>query len=189
MKKGLSVADLRDLIVPYPTLSEVSKRAAVSFYAGQTRGPMVRRVLSPSARLRLSQRRGGPAAWLMRPRPRKRRLGVGSARACPSKLLVLTVVFVMLAEVLIYVPSIANFRRNWLNDRIAAAQIAALVLDAAPAGTVPQPLAHEPAAAGRRRHRGGALRWRRAPPAGGLRHAARGRARRRPARRDSCARP
>lgn len=46
VKKGLSVADLRDLIVPYPTLSEVSKRAAVSFYAGQTRGPMVRRVLS-----------------------------------------------------------------------------------------------------------------------------------------------
>ena len=38
----------------------------------------------------------------------------------------------MLAEVLIYVPSVANFRRNWLNDRLAAAQIAALVLDAAP---------------------------------------------------------
>lgn len=26
--------------------------------------------------------------------------------------------------------SIANFRRNWLNDRIAAAQVAALVLEA-----------------------------------------------------------
>ena len=38
----------------------------------------------------------------------------------------------MLAEVLIYVPSVANFRRNWLNDRLAAAQIAVLVLDAAP---------------------------------------------------------
>jgi signal transduction histidine kinase len=50
------------------------------------------------------------------------------------------VAFVMLAEVLIYVPPIANFRRNWLNDRIAAAQIAALVLDAAPAGTVPKAL-------------------------------------------------
>jgi signal transduction histidine kinase len=49
-----------------------------------------------------------------------------------GRLLLLTVVFVMLAEVLIYVPSVANFRRNWLNDRLAAAQIAALVLDAAP---------------------------------------------------------
>lgn len=38
-----------------------------------------------------------------------------------GKLLLLTVVFVMLAEVLIYVPSIANFRLNWLNDRLAAA--------------------------------------------------------------------
>ena len=49
-----------------------------------------------------------------------------------ARLLVLTILFVMLAEVLIYVPSVANFRRNWLNDRLAAAQIAALVLDAAP---------------------------------------------------------
>jgi signal transduction histidine kinase len=49
-----------------------------------------------------------------------------------ARLLVLTVLFVLLAEVLIYVPSVANFRRNWLNDRLAAAQIAALVLDAAP---------------------------------------------------------
>ena len=57
-----------------------------------------------------------------------------------GRLLILTVLFVMLAEVLIYVPSIANFRRNWLNDRIGAAQIAALVLDAAPAGAVPPEL-------------------------------------------------
>jgi signal transduction histidine kinase len=49
-----------------------------------------------------------------------------------SRLLILTILFVMLAEVLIYVPSVANFRRNWLRDRLAAAQIAALVLDAAP---------------------------------------------------------
>jgi signal transduction histidine kinase len=49
-----------------------------------------------------------------------------------TRLLVLTILFVMLAEVLIYVPSVANFRRNWLQDRLAAAQIAALVLDAAP---------------------------------------------------------
>ena len=49
----------------------------------------------------------------------------------------LTILFVMIAEVLIYVPSIANFRLNWLNDRLAAAHTAALVLDAAPSGMVP----------------------------------------------------
>ena len=60
-----------------------------------------------------------------------------------GKLLFLTVLFVMLAEVLIYVPSIANFRLNWLNDRLAAAHTAALVLDAAPSGMVPELLAKQ----------------------------------------------
>jgi signal transduction histidine kinase len=60
-----------------------------------------------------------------------------------GKLLVLTVVFVMLAEVLIYVPSIANFRLAWINDRLAAAHTAALVLDAAPSGMVPESLAKQ----------------------------------------------
>jgi hypothetical protein len=60
-----------------------------------------------------------------------------------AKLLFLTVVFVMVAEVFIYVPSIANFRLNWLNDRLAAAHTAALVLDAAPSGMVPESLAKQ----------------------------------------------
>lgn len=55
-----------------------------------------------------------------------------------AKLLLVTVLFVMLAEVLIYLPSIANFRRNWLNDRIAAAQVAALVLEGAPEEGLPE---------------------------------------------------
>ncbi|MEJ2376013.1 MAG: HAMP domain-containing sensor histidine kinase [Pseudolabrys sp.] len=49
----------------------------------------------------------------------------------------------MVAEVLIYVPSVANFRLNWLNDRLAAAHTAALVLDAAPSGMVPESLAKQ----------------------------------------------
>jgi signal transduction histidine kinase len=70
------------------------------------------------------------------PRPgRKWRVGLS------GKLLVLTILFVMLAEVLIYVPSVANFRLNWLNDRLAAAHTAALVLEAAPSGMVPESLA------------------------------------------------
>lgn len=60
-----------------------------------------------------------------------------------SRLLFLTILFVMVAEILIYVPSIANFRLNWLNDRLAAAHTAALVLDAAPSGMVPESLAKE----------------------------------------------
>src|SRR6267378_2454291 len=51
-----------------------------------------------------------------------------------GKLLILTLLFVMIAEVLIYVPSIANFRLSWLNDRLSAAYTAALVLETAPNG-------------------------------------------------------
>src|SRR5476649_2300892 len=71
-----------------------------------------------------------------RPKPR-RRLGLS------GKLLLLTIRLVMIAEVLIYVPAIANFRMNRLNDRLAAANTAALVLDAAPSGMVPDSLARQ----------------------------------------------
>src|SRR5271168_2752530 len=57
-----------------------------------------------------------------------------------GKLLLLTIPLVMIAEILIYVPAIANFRMNRLNDRLAAANTAALVLDAAPSGLVPESL-------------------------------------------------
>lgn len=53
-------------------------------------------------------------------------------RGMSAKLLLLTILFVMVGEVLIYVPSIANFRNTWLNDRIKGAQIATLVVEAAP---------------------------------------------------------
>jgi signal transduction histidine kinase len=72
------------------------------------------------------------------PRPRlSRRLGLS------GKLLLLTIPLVMIAEILIYVPAIANFRMNRLNDRLAAANTAALVLDAAPSGLVPETLARQ----------------------------------------------
>lgn len=73
---------------------------------------------------------------LIRP-PREPRFGLS------GKLLVLTILFVMMAEVLIYVPSVANFRLTWLRDRLAAAHTAALVLDAAPSGMVPESLARQ----------------------------------------------
>jgi signal transduction histidine kinase len=71
-----------------------------------------------------------------RPLP-SRRLGLS------GKLLLLTIPLVMIAGILIYVPAIANFRINRLNDRLAAANTAALVLDAAPLGMVPDSLSRQ----------------------------------------------
>ncbi len=70
-------------------------------------------------------------------RPARRGFGLS------GRVLVLIIGFVMLAEIAIYVPSVANFRNNWLNDRLSAAYIAALVLEAAPADMVPEALSKE----------------------------------------------
>nr|WP_249128672.1 HAMP domain-containing sensor histidine kinase [Bradyrhizobium lablabi] len=60
-----------------------------------------------------------------------------------GKLLLLTIPLAMIAGMLIYVPAIANFHVNRLNDRLAAANTAALVLDAAPLGMVPESLSRQ----------------------------------------------
>jgi signal transduction histidine kinase len=60
-----------------------------------------------------------------------------------AKLLLLTVLFVMLAEVLIFVPSVANFRVTWLRDRLTAAHLAALAVEGVPGGAVPDALRTE----------------------------------------------
>lgn len=49
-----------------------------------------------------------------------------------GKVLLLAMVFVMLGEVLIFLPSIANFRVQWLKGRIAQAETATLAAEAAP---------------------------------------------------------
>ncbi len=54
------------------------------------------------------------------------------ARSLSSKLLLWTVLFVMLAEVLIFTPSIARYRLTYLQERLAAAHLAALAVEAAP---------------------------------------------------------
>ena len=58
------------------------------------------------------------------------RRGVGLA----ARVLGLIVTFVMIAEIAIFIPSIAGFRRSWLANRLAAAYTAALVIEAAPDG-------------------------------------------------------
>jgi signal transduction histidine kinase len=57
-------------------------------------------------------------------------------RGLSGKVLVLTVLFVMIGEVLIFLPSIANFRITWLRERVATAEIAALAAEAAPDGRI-----------------------------------------------------
>jgi len=57
-----------------------------------------------------------------------------------AKLLWLTILFVMVAEILIFVPSVANYRKNWLEERLMAARIAALSVEAAPVGELSQDL-------------------------------------------------
>lgn len=49
-----------------------------------------------------------------------------------SRLLVLTALFVLLAEALIFFPSLASYERTWLNQRVEMAQTAVLALEAAP---------------------------------------------------------
>jgi signal transduction histidine kinase len=49
-------------------------------------------------------------------------------RGLSTKLLLLTVLFVMIAEVLIFLPSVANFRLQWLNERLGTAASVATVL-------------------------------------------------------------
>ena len=60
-----------------------------------------------------------------------------------AKLLLLTILFVMLAEVFVFVPSVSNFPRQWLMERLAAAQIASLAAEAAPGGQLPTMLRDE----------------------------------------------
>jgi signal transduction histidine kinase len=57
-----------------------------------------------------------------------------------GRLLALTVCLVMLAEVLIYLPSVGRFRKVYLEDQIAKAHLAALALEASPDRSSAEPL-------------------------------------------------
>jgi pyruvate/2-oxoglutarate dehydrogenase complex dihydrolipoamide dehydrogenase (E3) component len=46
LSKGLKVQDLAGLVFPYPTLSEVTKRAAVEFLRPSAQNPWLRRLIS-----------------------------------------------------------------------------------------------------------------------------------------------
>lgn len=63
--------------------------------------------------------------------------------ALPMRLLLLTAVFVMTAEMAIFVPTLATFRQTWLEERLTAAQLAALAAEGYPGGAVPSSLRAE----------------------------------------------
>ncbi|MBO6717893.1 MAG: HAMP domain-containing histidine kinase [Rhizobiaceae bacterium] len=56
------------------------------------------------------------------------RRDVPLTRGLSTKLLLLTALFVMIAEVLIFLPSVANFRLQWLSERLGTAASVATVL-------------------------------------------------------------
>ncbi|MCH8322776.1 MAG: HAMP domain-containing histidine kinase [Proteobacteria bacterium] len=60
-----------------------------------------------------------------------------------SQLLVLIILFVMMIEVLIYVPSLAEFRKDYLDRRLVMAQVAALSLEEVPGQAVSSMLEEE----------------------------------------------
>lgn len=55
-----------------------------------------------------------------------------SLKGLSGRLLLLTVAFIVLAEILIFAPSIANMRVRWLTDRLNVAAAAAIVADGFP---------------------------------------------------------
>ncbi len=69
--------------------------------------------------------------------PAGRRLKIGLA----GRLIALIAAFVLVAQVMIFVPAISNMRFNWLRNHLSAAYVAALTLDASPPGSVSPALA------------------------------------------------
>jgi len=65
------------------------------------------------------------------------------AKSLSARLLLLTIAFVMLAEVLIYAPSIGRFRLVYLEERLAAAHLAILALEATPDQMIGEDLKRE----------------------------------------------
>ena len=60
-----------------------------------------------------------------------------------GRFLLLTIIFVMLAEVMIFVPSVARFREDYLRERLERSQIASLTLLASPDDMVATELRQE----------------------------------------------
>ncbi len=58
-------------------------------------------------------------------------------RSLSGKLLILTMVVIMLTEIFVFIPSVANFRLTWLSDHFVAGEAASLALERLPDDAVP----------------------------------------------------
>src|SRR5215472_5027351 len=70
---------------------------------------------------------------------RPRAFGLGLA----ARMLLLTIGFVLITQVIMFVPRVAAYRESQLRDRLAAADTAALVFAAAPDGMLSKELAKQ----------------------------------------------
>lgn len=70
--------------------------------------------------------------------PRVLQSGPGLFAGLSAKILSLTMLFVLLAEVLIFVPSVSAMRLRWLQDRLSAAAAAGIVIDALQPADLPE---------------------------------------------------
>src|SRR5437763_3074956 len=64
-------------------------------------------------------------------------------KSLSARLLILTAFFVMVGEVLIFVPSVARYRMTYFENRLAAGYIATLALDASPTAHLEQSLTNK----------------------------------------------
>ena len=64
-------------------------------------------------------------------------------KSLSARLLILTIFFVMVGEVLIFVPSVARFRMTYFEDHLAAGYLATLALEASPTGQLDQRLVNK----------------------------------------------
>jgi signal transduction histidine kinase len=87
-------------------------------------------MLDPTPAIALGDAPGTAAA------ARRRRWSLGLA----ARLLLLTVGFVLLTQIITFVPRVAAYRESQLRDRVSAAETAALVFGAAPDGMLSQEL-------------------------------------------------
>ncbi len=51
MQKGIPLSAMRSIVSPYPTLSEINKRAAVAYFAPRAQDPLLRRIIALLAKL------------------------------------------------------------------------------------------------------------------------------------------
>lgn len=74
---------------------------------------------------------------------RRRGLAIRWPGGLSARLLLLTAVFVLAAQLFILIPSLASYEEGWLTDRVRAAELASLAVEASPAGVVSDRLSRE----------------------------------------------